>query len=209
MPATHYGDARIDQSAVEILVQQLLAVRRDTLTLVMPLQPDDFCLQGMADASPPKWHLGHTTWFFEQFVLRSLLREGEAIATALGYELAPALWSFVFNSYYDAVGERHPRPQRGQLTRPATSEVLAWRERVDRSLERLPAVLPLLPAERWQSVLALVELGLHHEQQHQELLLMDLLDGFSRNPLEPVYLEGTGDDVVVPSTDHSVEPETP
>ncbi|MFM2173277.1 MAG: hypothetical protein RLZZ54_1204 [Cyanobacteriota bacterium] len=119
----------------------------------------------MADASPAKWHLGHTTWFFEEFLLGALP----------GYTPAENRWRYLFNSYYEAVGERHPRPQRGLLTRPAIAEVLAWRQRVTDALEQhLEQLDP-----------ALVELGLQHEQQHQELLLMDLLDGFSRNPLEP------------------------
>ena len=143
-------------------------VRQRSLELVAPLQPEDVCLQGMADASPPKWHLGHTTWFFEQFVLRS--------------QVSPDAWGFLFNSYYDSVGARHPRPQRGLLSRPALAEVRAWRQRLDGALLSL-----LEQLEPGDPRLELVELGLQHEQQHQELLLMDLLDGFSRNPLEPAY----------------------
>ena len=143
-------------------------VRQRSLELVAPLQLEDVCLQGMADASPPKWHLGHTTWFFEQFVLRS--------------PVSPEAWGFLFNSYYDSVGARHPRPQRGLLSRPALAEVLAWRQRLDGALLSL-----LEQLEPGDPRLELVELGLQHEQQHQELLLMDLLDGFSRNPLEPAY----------------------
>jgi ergothioneine biosynthesis protein EgtB len=153
-------------------------VRQHSLALVAPLQPEDVCLQGMADASPPKWHLGHTTWFFEQFLLRPQQEAGLALA----YEPSPAAWNFLFNSYYDAVGDRHPRPQRGLLSRPSLGEVLAWRERLDGAVQALLAQL-----EPGDPQLELVELGLQHEQQHQELLLMDLLDGFSRNPLEPVY----------------------
>ena len=143
-------------------------VRQRSLELVAPLQPEDVCLQGMADASPPKWHLGHSTWFFEQFVLSS--------------PVSPDAWGFLFNSYYDSVGARHPRPQRGLLSRPALAEVLAWRQRLDGALLSL-----LEQLEPGDPRLELVELGLQHEQQHQELLLMDLLDGFSRNPLEPAY----------------------
>ena len=153
-------------------------VRQHSLALVEPLEPEDVCLQGMADASPPKWHLGHTTWFFEQFLLRPQLDRGLDLA----YDPAPATWGFLFNSYYDAVGARHPRPQRGLLSRPSLGEVLAWRERLDRAVQALLGQL-----EPGDPQLELVELGLQHEQQHQELLLMDLLDGFSRNPLEPAY----------------------
>ena len=161
---------------------RLAAVRRRTGELIAPLEPEDLCLQGMADASPPKWHLGHTNWFFEQFLLRQ-----PAIAQLLGsYEPAPASWAYLFNSYYEAVGPRHPRPQRGLLSRPPIAEVLAWRGRVDLALRQLLAALAQQPAAAapW---LELIELGLQHEQQHQELLLMDLLDAFSRNPLEPAY----------------------
>jgi len=158
-------------------------VRRRSLELIGPLEPEDLGLQGMADASPPKWHLGHTSWFFEQFLLRPLQAEG----VELGYEPAPEAWSVLFNSYYDAVGARHPRPERGLLSRPPIAAVLAWRQRVDTALERLEERLSQLDAARAGDVAALLELGLQHEQQHQELLLMDLLDGFSRNPLEPAY----------------------
>jgi hypothetical protein len=106
---------------------RLARVRQRSLELIAPLEPEDLGLQGMADASPPKWHLGHTTWFFEQFLLRPLQESG----LELGYEAAPAAWSFLFNSYYDAVGARHPRPQRGLLSRPPIAAVLAWRQRVD------------------------------------------------------------------------------
>ncbi|MEB3201994.1 MAG: ergothioneine biosynthesis protein EgtB [Synechococcus sp.] len=153
-------------------------VRQHSLALVTPLEPEDLCLQGMADASPPKWHLGHTTWFFEQFLLRPQQETG----VVLGYTPAPAAWGFLFNSYYDAVGARHPRPQRGLLSRPTLAEVVAWRQRVDGAV--LALLEQLTPSD---PLLELVELGLQHEQQHQELLLMDLLDGFSRNPLEPAY----------------------
>ncbi|MFZ9973895.1 MAG: ergothioneine biosynthesis protein EgtB [Vulcanococcus sp.] len=148
------------------LLPRLRQTRQASEALIAGLEPEDLCLQGMADASPPKWHLGHTTWFFEEFLLRQ----------RPGYAPAERRWGYLFNSYYEAVGERHPRPQRGLLTRPPITEVLAWRQRVTAALEQeLEHLDP-----------ALVELGLQHEQQHQELLLMDLLDGFSRNTLEPV-----------------------
>jgi ergothioneine biosynthesis protein EgtB len=164
---------------------RLAAVRARSLDLIGPLTPEDLCLQGMADASPPKWHLGHTTWFFDTF----LLQEPRIAALAGDHEPPPAGWGVLFNSYYEAAGARHPRPQRGLLTRPALAEVLAWRQRVDRALQRLLAGLAAWPEQQAQPWLALIELGLQHEQQHQELLLIDLLDGFSRNPLEPAYGE--------------------
>ena len=172
-----------EAAASSQLAQRLAAVRRRTGELIAPLEPEDLCLQGMADASPPKWHLGHTTWFFEQFLLRQ-----PAIAQLLGsYEPAPASWAYLFNSYYEAVGPRHPRPQRGLLSRPPIAELLAWRGRVDLALQQLLSALAQQPAVAAAPWLELIELGLQHEQQHQELLLMDMLDAFSRNPLEPAY----------------------
>ena len=153
------------------LLNSLLEVRQRSEALIAPLEPEDLGLQGMADASPPKWHLAHTTWFFETFVLKPYLQS---------YQACDQRWSVLFNSYYNAVGERHPRPERGMLSRPPIGDVLAWRHRVDQGLTKLLATADT-------SVLELVELGLQHEQQHQELLLMDLLDGFSRQPLEPTY----------------------
>jgi len=164
------------------LQERLRAVRRRSEALIGPLEPEDLVLQGMADASPPKWHLGHTAWFFEEFLLRPLSQR-----YGLEHEAADPLWAYLFNSYYDAVGARHPRPQRGLLSRPPIAAVLAWRARIDAALERLLAALAHRPASEAAAPLALLELGLQHEQQHQELLLMDLLDGFSRNPLEPAY----------------------
>ena len=167
------------------LALRLAAVRARSLELIAPLAPEDLCLQGMADASPPKWHLGHTTWFFATF----LLQNPQIAALAGDLEPTPQGWGFLFNSYYDAVGARHPRPERGLLSRPPIAEVLAWREQVDRALQQLLEGLDRWPAEQARPWLELIELGLQHEQQHQELLLMDLLDGFSRNPLEPAYAE--------------------
>jgi len=165
------------------LLPRLREIRSASEALISPLEPEDLCLQGMADASPPKWHLGHTSWFFEEF----LLKQPELAALVAPYEPSDSRWGYLFNSYYDAVGARHPRPERGLLTRPALAELLAWRQRVSSSLERLLERLDGLDPEQAAAPLALVELGLQHEQQHQELLLMDLLDGFSRNPLEPSY----------------------
>jgi ergothioneine biosynthesis protein EgtB len=162
-------------------VSRLRAVRAHSEALIAPLAPEDLCLQGMVDASPPKWHLGHTTWFFDIFLLSPHLE---------GWPALDERWGFLFNSYYDAVGARHPRPQRGLLTRPPMEAVLAWRRRVNEGLEELLAELEGQPPERAARALWLLELGLQHEQQHQELLLMDLLDGFSRNPLEPAYRAG-------------------
>ena len=189
------------EAACTSLMSRLRQVRRRSEALIAPLEPEDLGLQGMADASPPKWHLGHTAWFFEEFLLRPALESGSGgqgsapswyrqLRTALPYEPADSRWRFLFNSYYDAVGARHPRPDRGLLSRPPIAAVLAWRERIDAALAHLLTELDDPRAAASVELLQLVELGLQHEQQHQELLLMDLLDGFSRNPLEPVYDAG-------------------
>ena len=158
-----------------MLLDTLLEVRRRSEALISGLEPEDLGLQGMADASPPKWHLAHTTWFFDTFVLQPHLAS---------HTPCDPRWSYQFNSYYEAVGERHPRSERGVLSRPTIREILEWRAYVDAGLTQV------LANEPTSKLRALVELGLQHEQQHQELLLMDLLDGFSRQPLEPIY----GDD---------------
>ncbi|MBX3627264.1 MAG: ergothioneine biosynthesis protein EgtB [Rhizobacter sp.] len=147
------------------------AVRAHTDALAAPLSAEDASAQSMPDASPAKWHLAHTTWFFETFVLERF---------EPGFVPHAAAYRVLFNSYYNAVGDKHPRPQRGLLTRPSLDEVRAYRAAVDR---RVLALLPRLP----QDALQLVELGLHHEQQHQELLLTDVLHLFSCHPLKPAY----------------------
>ena len=155
-----------------MLLDTLLEVRARSEALIAKLEPEDLGLQGMADASPPKWHLAHTTWFFDTFVLQPHLAS---------HTPCDPRWSYQFNSYYEAVGERHPRSERGVLSRPTIREILEWRAVVDAGLRQL------LGKEPTPELRTLVELGLQHEQQHQELLLMDLLDGFSRQPLEPIY----------------------
>ena len=155
-----------------MLLDTLLEVRDRSEALIARLEPEDLGLQGMADASPPKWHLAHTTWFFDTFVLQPHLAS---------HTPCDPRWSYQFNSYYETVGERHPRSERGVLSRPPIREILAWRAEVDAGLKQL------LSNEPTPELQTLVELGLQHEQQHQELLLMDLLDGFSRQPLEPSY----------------------
>jgi hypothetical protein len=145
------------------------SIRRTTLGLGAPLSVEDCALQSMPDASPVKWHLAHTTWFFETFLL-----EGRA-----HYEPFDPAYRVLFNSYYDAVGERHPRAERGLLSRPDLDQVLAYRDHVDR------AVLALLSTDDFPA--ELLELGLQHEQQHQELILTDLKHLLSRNPLKPAY----------------------
>jgi ergothioneine biosynthesis protein EgtB len=152
------------------LFEDYQRVRRLSGALIEPLGPEDCMVQAMADVSPPKWHLAHTTWFFETFVLEPC---------ASGYRSPSPAYKELFNSYYEAVGPRHPRPERGQLSRPSLSEVLAYREHVDLHMR------PLLAEPG--SARDLIELGLQHEQQHQELLVMDVKYNFSRNPLAPAY----------------------
>ncbi len=132
-------------------------------------------VQSMPDASPAKWHRAHTTWFFEQFLLRPHLR---------GYRVFEERFAYLFNSYYVAAGPRHARPKRGLLTRPDCDDVVAYRAHVDRAVESLLAEAGdcELPA-----IVRILEIGLHHEQQHQELLLTDILHAFAGNPIAPVY----------------------
>ena len=160
-------------STPKALGEKLFATRKLTLDLAGPLSDADATVQPFPDASPAKWHLAHTTWFFETFVLRH---------HAAGYRLFDEHYAFLFNSYYDGEGPRHDRPRRGMLSRPSLDEVRAYRAHVDEALER---ALPSLPPE----VLTLVELGIHHEQQHEELFLTDVLATFAENPLEPAYGE--------------------
>ncbi|HET9145836.1 MAG TPA: DinB family protein, partial [Sphingomicrobium sp.] len=137
------------------LGEQLFATRKLTLDLAAPLSDADATIQPFPDASPAKWHLAHTTWFFETFILRD---------HAPAYLPFDENWGFLFNSYYEAEGPRHARPKRGMLSRPSLDEVRAYRAHVDEALE---SALPGLPS----AALQLVELGINHEQQHQELFL--------------------------------------
>jgi ergothioneine biosynthesis protein EgtB len=155
------------------LAERYLKVRQTSAALAEPLAPEDCAIQSMPDASPTKWHLAHTTWFFETFVLEPSVE---------GYKPFNPAFRVLFNSYYNSVGEKHPRPQRGMLSRPVLAEVLAYRRHVD---EWLAAALG---AKRFDKErLALIELGIQHEQQHQELILTDLKHLLSRNPLRPAY----------------------
>jgi ergothioneine biosynthesis protein EgtB len=154
-------------------------VRQRSVHLAEPLSPEDCCAQSMPDASPVKWHLAHTTWFFETFILepREAAQEG-------GFRPFHPAFRVLFNSYYNGVGDKHPRPRRGLLTRPALHEVLAYRADVDRRIARLLAASP-----HDHELAALVELGVQHEQQHQELLLTDVKHLLAQNPLYPAYLD--------------------
>ncbi len=163
--------ARSDDDKSTGLADRLRATRTLTLDLAAPLSDADATIQPHPDASPAKWHLAHTTWFFETFILRDHVP---------GYRLHDERWPYLFNSYYNGEGERHARPKRGMLSRPSLDEVRRWRIAVDEALQN---ALPGLPSE----ALKLVELGINHEQQHQELFLTDILATFAENPLEPAY----------------------
>src|SRR5882672_4552850 len=150
----HGDDARAD------LRVHYRRVRDLTEALAAPLRPEDQVIQSMADVSPTKWHRGHTTWFFETFLLEP---------TLTGYTSFDPDFRYLFNSYYEAVGPRHPRSQRGLLSRPTVDEVARYRAHVDAAMEKL---IDGCAADAWPTFAQLAVLGLHHEQQHQELLLM-------------------------------------
>ena len=165
------------------LAARLAATRALTLDLAAPLSDADATIQPHPDASPSKWHLAHTTWFLETFVLRDHVP---------GYRLHDERWPYLFNSYYNGEGERHARCRRGMISRPSLDEVREWRRVVDAALAE---AMPGLP----EAALALVEIGIQHEQQHQELLLTDILATLAENPLEPAYGE------LAPAPGHSTE----
>jgi ergothioneine biosynthesis protein EgtB len=157
------------------LVNRFLAVRGETERLCAPLAIEDYQLQSMPDCSPPKWNLAHTTWFFEEFVLAGHVSD---------YRRFHPQYGFLFNSYYEAVGARWPRPARGLLSRPTVAEVYEYRHAID---ERTLALFTSTDESTLAAIAPLIELGLNHEQQHQELLLTDLKHAFGLNPLRPAY----------------------
>ncbi len=154
------------------LALRIAATRRRSLELAQPLTAEDMTAQAMDDASPTKWHLAHTTWFFETFVLAPHLP---------GYRIFDPSFNYCFNSYYETQGPRQPRPRRGLMTRPSVARVMDYRAHVDEALSLL------LTGGLEQQTLELVELGLQHEQQHQELILTDILALFAANPTRPAY----------------------
>ena len=151
------------------------ALRDETERRAALLSPEDQMVQSMADASPTKWHRAHTTWFFEQFLLVPHLKN---------YRIFDDDFAFLFNSYYVGAGPRHARPKRGFLTRPSIDQIAAYRAHVDAAVARL---LDETSAASLAPVTALIELGLNHEQQHQELLITDILHAFAQNPIAPAY----------------------
>src|SRR5688572_7304384 len=168
------------ERAAEGLLSRLrcvLETRRATMRLVASLSAEDCVVQSMPDASPVKWHLAHTTWFFERFVL-----------APLGIPPVAPKNDYLFNSYYEAVGERHPRALRGLLTRPSFEEVLAYRRAID-------ARLADLEGSALDAITDALELGRNHEEQHQELILTDVKHLFGQNVLAPVYSASPDSDV--------------
>jgi len=157
------------------ITERYHTVRQFSETLCEPLETEDYVVQTVENVSPTKWHLAHTSWFFETFVLRPHLE---------GYEPIDEQYAYLFNSYYIQAGERHCRDRRGYISRPTVAEVYAFRHHVDEHVDRL---LNTIDAAQRRELAPLVELGIHHEQQHQELMLTDIKHVFSVNPLRPAY----------------------
>jgi ergothioneine biosynthesis protein EgtB len=159
------------------LARRYVEMRRRTEALAERLSAEDQTVQSMPDVSPTKWHRAHTSWFFETFLLQPHLA---------GYRVFDPAYAYLFNSYYEAVGARHPRPQRGLASRPGVAEIAHYRSHVDAAMQQLIATLD--PVVRAKAA-PLIELGINHEEQHQELILMDIKHVLSLNPLQPVYAE--------------------
>src|SRR5437588_4331618 len=177
MPTAALKDAPSDlpKSDRERWIEAFRKVRRETERRAAPLSAEDQVIQSMPDASPIKWHRAHTTWFFETFLLQP---------NVPGYKVYDARFAFLFNSYYVAAGPRHARPKRGMIARPDAGEVGDYRAHVDAAVERLigEASATALP-----EILRILEIGLNHEEQHQELMLTDVLHAFAQNPTNPAY----------------------
>jgi len=154
------------------LIKRYRQVRQNTANICEPLEIEDYTIQSAPEISPPKWHLGHTSWFFEQFILAQY---------APNYRCEKALFLKIFNSYYKSFGEHWPRQERGVLSRPTVKEVYDYREDIDRQM------IALMGSEKCPEISKIVEIGLHHEEQHQELLLMDIQHILAQNPEMPVY----------------------
>lgn len=160
------------QITIEKGIQDFIDTRQRSLEICKYLKTEDYIIQSMPDVSPPKWHLAHTTWFFETFILKS----------QKNYTIFHPQFEYLFNSYYKGLGKHHPREKRGLLSRPSLEEIKEYRKHVDRALIELMGSSDFI-----KNYSSLIELGIHHEEQHQELLLMDILHIFYSNPLKPVY----------------------
>ena len=166
----------LDRDAV---LARYAEVRRRTTSLVAPLGPEDMQVQSMPDASPTKWHLAHTTWFFETFVLARF---------APGYRTFGADYAFLFNSYYESVGAHQVQPERGLVTRPTLEEIVQYRAHVDDAVKKL---IGQIDGAAWKEVADLLILGTHHEEQHQELILTDVKHALWSSPRRPAYLSAS------------------
>ncbi len=173
-PRLNLSPKKLNELTPASWAERYREVRSFTEELCAPLAVEDFVVQSMPDASPAKWHLAHTSWFFETFVLQKGLA---------GYRSDPH-YAYLFNSYYIAVGPMHCRPRRGLISRPTVEETYFYRKQIDQLMEQFLASATVEQIEQFAPIL---ELGFHHEQQHQELLLMDLKHLFAQNPLHPVY----------------------
>lgn len=174
-----------------VITNQLLTffseTREDSEAICKPLKTEDYVVQPIVDVSPPKWHLGHTTWFFEEFILKKF---------KMGYELFDEDFAFVFNSYYESMGKRVVRTDRGNLSRPGVAEVYAYRAYVNKAMQ------DLLQGEVSKELADLIEIGIHHEKQHQELLLTDIKFILGNNPLLPAYSEAFAENPVQEPEQH-------
>ncbi len=166
---------KADTSTTTHILQRFQAIRSQTERICQPLEPEDTVVQPMLDVSPPKWHMAHTTWFFEEFILKPHLP---------GYKLFHPNYSFLFNSYYNTVGNRVQRSERSTLTRPPLRDIYSYRQHVN---EHMAKLLQTINPEKIEAILPVLELGMQHEQQHQELLLTDIKYILSTNPLLPAY----------------------
>ena len=184
------GAAVAERDDVAAVAARYDAVRAQTERLCEPLEQEDYVVSSMPDVSPTKWHLAHTSWFFETFVLAPF---------APSYASPDPRYAFLFNSYYVQAGERHCRARRGLVTRPTVADVFAYRAHVD---EHMRALLVRLAEDAEHPALSVIQLGLHHEQQHQELLLTDIKHVFWMNPLRPVYAPRA-------PREHDVAPDVP
>lgn len=162
----------------ETLLDTFLSTRKESETICVPLEIEDYVVQPAEDVSPPKWHLGHTTWFFEEFLLKPYLKD---------YKIFDEDFSFVFNSYYETVGKRVVRADRGNLSRPSVQQVYAYRHYVTN------AIKILFEKVQDEKLLQLLEIGIHHEKQHQELLLTDIKYILGNNPLLPAYKDSVNE----------------
>jgi len=160
---------------ITVLINRFKTVRARSESLCAPLETEDYCIQAMPDVSPPKWHLAHVTWFFEMFIL---------VPFSAKYRMFNPEFAHLFNSYYETAGTFFPRPQRGMLSRPTVAEIYRFRHHVDAAIADL---LSNMPEQHAVDILLRTQLGIEHETQHQELLLMDTKYNFSINPLQPAY----------------------